>query len=420
MDPKLALYGTAAERSQLGRFQVYAGPTSFIPIWAAGPMYTAAAAQLLGASGSAYRYGTTKVGGTTNMLSNGNYLYPAIGPLQLPEGGSVDVTLLLGGLGAGNYDATTNARHSMVVTYPNNNGLLGTSSFIFANGEFASYATSTTVGANGYGARSEAFTTAGTVSATNGLNTITGAGTSFLTAALATAYAYTPSLNRPLVGDIIEIDQGGLSAYYRIASITDGTHLTIFPTFQGSTAAGLAYAIRRTGYGSWCRPVIASLGSGNSSIIYYAGNVLTNQVIGINGFPAGFGTIEAISLSGGNLHFMCPQNSANQDIQAVDVAFYKSYMLYGAGSTIGWSVAGFPTSLTTAFGATDFPAGNISAPFVNDCFVAFEYIADQLVAILRNSIWLIVPTGGVPEVFFLSSTGGYRWISEGDCRSTAQ
>jgi hypothetical protein len=96
---------------------------------------------------------------------------------------------------------------------------------------------------------------------------------------------------------------------------------------------------------------------------------------------------------------MAPQ-SGGKDIVAQDVAYYKGFLLYGGGSTVGWSVSGFPTSFTTGFGSTDFPAGNITVVDTTDFFVSFEFLGDQLIALFRNGAWLIQPTGSVPEFNF--------------------
>jgi hypothetical protein len=341
------------------------------------------AAQLIGNSGSAYRYGTTKVGGTTNMLSNGNVLYPAI-DTGTQYFNNQDIELLLGGTF---FDAIAQARNCWVdVPVQEQNAQVA---YVIANGEFAFQ--DTTTGANHYGAASETFASPGTVTVVNGNSTITGALTTFTTSTLNVGYAYVPSLNKVVPGDIIEIVNGGLSQYYRITAITDATHLAVFPNYQAGGAAGLSYTLRRCGYGSWSRPVRSTPGAG-SNPLYYAGNVVI-------GLPDGrvAGTINNVN---GGAHFTCPQTSATLDIQAVDVAYYKSFLLYGFGTAISWSVAGFPTSVATGFGATDFPAGNITVVAPDDDFVCFEYIGDQLVALFRNSIWLIVPTGSIPEFSF--------------------
>ena len=67
---QLATYGQAGGRGQgqpYSRFQIQGDPTPMIPLFAAGSMVSNSPAHLMGDSGGAYYYGTTKVGGITNM-----------------------------------------------------------------------------------------------------------------------------------------------------------------------------------------------------------------------------------------------------------------------------------------------------------------------------------------------------------------
>jgi hypothetical protein len=374
-------YGQAGGRGQgqpYSRFQIEGDPTPYIPIWAAGSMVSTIPAHLMGNEGGAYYYGGTKVGGITNMMSNGEVLHSIVVDQQIVLNPN-NVRLILGGNA---YDEIVNTTQVAIRNYDigASNPLLNP---VVVNGEFAFRDTTTTQ----YGAVTEQFTVAGTVTAATGSPNIVGAGTAFTTATLP-GYAYTPSFNAPRAGDLLEVIQAGVSQYYRITFITDATHLTIFPNYQNTGGAGLTYKIHRTGYGSWSRNEQLLP---QANIVYYAGNSVGNGFSG--------GTIEAVRLDTG-AHFMCPQNSASQDIKANDVAYYKSFLLYGLGGSISWSVAGFPTAVATGFGATDFPAQNVSVVALNDLFVGFEFLGDQLIAVFQNSMFLVQATGIIPEFSF--------------------
>lgn len=232
---------------------------------------------------------------------------------------------------------------------------------------------------------------------TNGSAAIVGLATTWSTAALdgaGTAYAYKPSKDLLQPGDFIIIVQGAKNYRHRIVTITDPTHMTIYPVWQGTSAgpgAGLAYSILRDGYGSYSRVVPILNTTNNHWYLYYAGNWFAR------GAP--YGTIECVEFSSNFAtfaHYTCPQTSAPLDVQAVDVALYKGYLLYGAGTSVSWSVVGFPTSFTTGFGATDFPAGNTTVVQLDDEFVAFGNLGEELIALFRKSVWRIVPTGVAP------------------------
>jgi hypothetical protein len=379
--------------SQQAAQQIGSDPRSMLPLRVAGSMQAwSTPAHKVGTTGSVYSYGgTPAISGTTvvghrNLIHNG-YAAHAVGSRSTLQGTSL--TLLLGG---GLYDVlTAKEAGAQVVT-----NLYDTSTAyaLMNNGEAVFQAT---LGAL-YGASNEIFTVAGTVdTVTNGTANITGLGTLWTTSIIP-GYAYVTSMAIARPGDVIRITQGANIFFHRIVSITSPTAMTIFPPWQGTTAgpgAGLAYQIGRTGYGSYSRVVSIFNSTSNTFFNYYAGNLRTPSTL-----P---GTIECFTTNStgtASSHFMCPQTSAALDIAANDIAYYKGFLLYGANSAIAWSVAGFPTSFVTAFGATDFPAGNITVVDNGDQFQTFEFIGDQLVALFRNGAWLVNPTGSVPEFNF--------------------
>lgn len=375
-------------------FQAQQQTRRAIPIYMGGSMQATAHPQTMGNRGSAYRYGETIVGGTINMVQDGDRLISAIYPTngQIFGWGSLvsqNFRFMLGVVPGGT-DVSLRSSHIEFISTQFESG--ASTTMLNASGEMI-YQDTSNLGAGGIGAISETFASAGTITATNSSGAILGAGTAFTTAALNSGYAYTPSLNAPRPGDIIEIVQGANHFYHRIRVITDATHMTVDPNFPGSTAGGLAYTLRRTGYGSYSRLVRIQDSTSGSIYGYYAGNVRHNVIT-----P---GTIEGISISGVGLgnHYSGPQTSGvAADIKALDLAYYKSFMLYGFGAAVGWSVAGFPTAFP--FGTTDFPALNVTVVDNTDQFISFEYIGDQLIAIFRNGIWLVQPTGTVPEFNF--------------------
>ncbi|HXU02578.1 MAG TPA: hypothetical protein VN903_16550 [Polyangia bacterium] len=265
------------------------------------------------------------------------------------------------------------------------------------NGEFLWSADNTvqnpTVGA-------EKFTTAGTITIAAG-GAVVGAGTAWLTDVLTGPYGLTPSLNKIYVGDILRVQTGvGNYISFRIASLTTNVNMTIWPApTAGNPAigAGLAYTIWRTGYNSKSRVIPFNVSGAN--YFYYCGNLNHNSA---TNYP--YGTIECNKVVAGTMtHFMAPQtvDSAGTpvaDILADDLIYYKGFILYGAGSSVSWSVAGAPTALP--FGTTDFPAKNISIVDASSKFVSFEYLGDQVVALFEDSMWLVVATGTVPEFTF--------------------
>lgn len=241
-------------------------------------------------------------------------------------------------------------------------------------------------GLTDYGSVYEPFATPGTVTASSGSPTIVGVGTTFATGAL-TFGGYVPSLKLMRPGDLIGVGAAGARNWYRIVSIANDLSINVFPNAIANQA-GVTYTLRRTGWGSHSR--VLSLDNGAGVVwYYYCGNAS-----GI-----GSGTIEAASPSGAITgHQMCPQNGGGIDIVADDIIYYKGFLLYGSGGAISWSISGFPTAFP--FGATDFPATNTTVVDNTDTFVAFEPLGDQVIAIFRNSLWLINPTGVLPEFTF--------------------
>jgi hypothetical protein len=251
----------------------------------------------------------------------------------------------------------------------------------------------------------EKFVTAGTITVTSGSPIVLGAGTAWLTDVLTGGYGIANlNLNQIQRGDLLRVVVDGTNVIsFRITSVTDGTHITIYPT-PGATnpalGAGRAYSIWRTGYGSYSRVIDFNVPEGpGNSYFYYCGNF---GALNATTYP--HGTIECAAYkSTVPFHYMSPQlvDSAGAPVgplAADDIAYYKGYMLYGAGPAISWSVAGAPTAFP--FGPTDFPAKNIDAIAPNDKFVTFEYLGDQVVAFFEESTWLVTATGSVPEFAF--------------------
>jgi len=372
-------YGTAGGKGQFSRFQVEGGPTAGIFITVGG-VSSGLHPHLIGTTGAAYSWGETIGDGLINLIPDGNRV-TTFGYNSVANGQSIP----LGGF-YNQLDSNVNQRVMNILSENISRY------FIFSNGEFVWTATDGT----NYGAKGEAFTTAGTVQVNNGSTAVTGVGTNFTGAALP-GYAYTPSLNVPRTGDILALGAAGSRNYYRISDITSATTLTIFPAnAQVNFGPSANYQILRTGYGSISKVIRIPNPTTGDSYCYYAGNMkrLVDKP----------GTIECVVISGASYtvssHFTCPQNTGGTDVLANDVAYYKNFLLYGASSAIGWSVAGFPTSFTTGFGTTDFPANNITVVDNTDTFVGFEYIGDQLVALFRDSVWIIQATGSVPEFEF--------------------
>jgi len=397
--------GISAQGQPFSRFQLGGDPTPYYPLLAGGSMEIVKPAHMMGATGGAYRYGATKVGGITNMVMCDGQLYPLINS-GIQPGDSQDIQLLLGGTGGNNYNAIVNGRHSQAMTIVDMNS--PRTPGIMVNGEFAWQ--DTTGAAGHYGAMKEQFTVSGTgVTVNNGTTAVTGVGgTTWTTDALAFGgyaanYApQVPALNAIRSGDLLEVvTAGAVSQFYRIVSVNSNTSLTIFPAFQAANVTNVAYKIWRTGFGSFSRNQVLVLSTGN--MLYYAGNVGLNTPGGAAA-PFGYGTIQAVSLSSAT-HWMAPTLAGGTITPAaVDVIYYKGFLLYGAGSAISWSVAGFPTVVGLAgnppFGATDFPPLNISAQLSAGTFLFFEQIGEQVLAIFDESIWLIQATGSVPEFAF--------------------
>ena len=346
-------------------------------------MVSATPAHMMGDTGGAYYYGSTKVGGITNMTTDGNVLRPMmVRNVGGQSNGSVDgpYSMYLGGVGF--YDCIANSPNVWMFA----DGRTGNSR-ININGELCRNATTTTF----LGVSNETFTTAVTVTATNGSTAITFSAS--IAGATLPGYAYTPNRNAPQAGDIVEIVQGGVSQFYRLVAGAAAAW-TIFPAYQGTGGAGLVTTVRRTGFGTSSR--LIHFLSGASDVYYYVGNQ-TNSTF--TGTPSGFGTIEANV--GGINHFMAPVTTPSASVlNAVDIAYYKSFLLYIAGGAIGWSVAGFPTGGLAGFSTGDFPDLNISVIDTQDSGLAFEFLGDQLIALFQNGAWLVQPTGIVPEFAF--------------------
>ena len=391
MRKQYATYGQAGGPGQgLSRFQVIGDPTPFIPVWASGSLMTTTPAHMIGDDGSAWKYGTTVVGGNQNLIAFGDVVYPTptlnlLGNLLT---GAPDLYL-----GGGTfYDGRLGVQYGVVAWFQEE-GFANVSQPVL-NGEAAMRPTTGTV----FGAAGEVFNQAGgsSVGATNLSTSVVGAGTTFTTDTLVGGYGYTPSLNKIVPGDVIGIGAPGSRNWYRITGIIDDTHLVIFPPYQQGTLAGQSYAVFRNGYGSYSRVIAIPAGGPSGTVFfYYCGNFM-----GINTAPPTLtGRLQAVrQQSPGPAHFMAPQTTAPADFVAQDIAYYKSFLLYGGGNAIGWSVAGFPTAIP--FGATDFPALNISVIDITDRFVTFEFLGDQLIAMFRNSHYLVQATGIVPEFSF--------------------
>jgi hypothetical protein len=384
-------------------------------------------------SGSVYAYDAiTPIGGLRNMISNGSLVASLGGsPVNLlPQPGAAATVAVR--LGVGTSDTSGNI-HPIVNEYgfihPNTRPDLANRYTFMANGEAVFQDTAS----GAYGASSETFyfgvaslTVDVPAVAVGGLGTFVtvnkSAGTNnFLTATLVNAggppgtnYGYVPSRNFICAGDVIQITQAAVIYSHRVASVVSGTAITITPpwgrkadgTANGATgpAAALSATVLRTGYNSFSR-IVPIFNSTNATWYnYYAGNFLSmNPVLPMNG---GLGpsviqcfTRESSGAVSSN-HFMSPQDSAGNDVRATDIASYKGFLLYGYGSSIGWSLTGFPISFTTGFDATIFPASNKSAIAIDDWFICFEWLGEQLIAIFEKSIWLIQASGSIPEFSF--------------------
>ena len=416
--PQNYFYGQAGGAGPGGypisRFQIAGDPSEFYPIWAAGSLDAMAPAFLQDNRGGAYRYGAGSVlGGVQNMISDGTVLRSIIGGVD-PFPLNPDISLILAAFNAGALDQITGNvvpnQRVILAANPVPGLPYSVTPFVLANGEFAFQPTN----ASGYGAVSETFSfAAATLSVTAGSNTVTSTlANAFGSASTLPGYGYTPGNNSPGVGDLILINQGGTIYSYRICACPGGgTTATIAPAWQGTTAAGLAYTIIRTGYGSWSNvvrlfvplpgpPAITTLN------LYYAGQDFGPASTLVTTGQNAWGTINCIQIGNGPIkHFMAPQTSAPATAFAVDVEYYKGFLLYGAGPGISWSVAGFPSSNTTAFGATDLPALNTSAFNTSGNFYKFARIGEQVLAIFDDSIWLVQATGSVPEFAFYRLPG---------------
>ena len=402
--------GSQGQGQPLSRFQLEGDPSEIFPIWAAGSLDSMTPSFLMDNRGGAARYGVStpaplgsyNIGlGIQNMISDGTVVRSVINTNTDISG--VDVTLFLGGGVGQNIISGGNASpNQRVIIAANQNVVL--KPFLCVNGEFAYRATNGV--ASIYGAVAEQFTSAAaTLTATNGLTTITSTlANGFTTAATLPGYAYTPGIPNPTLGDLVEIVDGGVSRWFRIAS-TSGANATIFPAYNSTGGAGLTYRIWRSGFGSWSN--IVKIENGFGVNLYYVGNAFGLQVGSLQGGLSSMGTLQCIQVTsaGAVTHFMCPQTSAAVQPLAVDCIYYKGFMLYGAGPGVSWTVAGFPSSFVTAFGATDFPAVNTSAFNIGGDFYRFSQIGEQVLAHFDDSTWLVQATGSVPEFAFYRLPG---------------
>lgn len=398
-DPRQNAYGKAGGGANQGqgltRFEIGGDPSEYFPIQVSGSMKSTTPAFLMEAAGAAYRYGTLKVGGLTNLIPNGAVGYPV---MDASLGAINQLSLLLGGItgdgsgtGGNNFDAIQNTIYGVPYTT-----VTAGLNDAFVNGEMA--ASLTTTGAAGYGALKEALTlnVAGTVAGPTGTNTFTGVGTTFLTAQFTLAAppynAYAPSGNLLRVGDVIEAITGGASYFYRILTIPDNLHVTVFPNITVNIPAGSAYTLWRTGFPSSSRIVTIPDTTTGDVWAYYAGNG------GMDGTGANVPTLQAVRVGGAFTHRMAPRTSAPLDIKATDCIYYKGFLLYGFAGGIGWSVGPFPGAFP--FGPTDFPALNASVFNNTGVFCHFEQIGEQVIALFDDSLWLVQATGSVPEFAF--------------------
>lgn len=384
------LYGPLKPGSST-RFDIANDPRQGYPVLAASGMVSSTPPWRLGNSGSAWRYAyNQQVGGTRNMISNGSVLYALCHDRGIFTGAG---RLILGG--GTFYDCSVNATYVTFATFTKK----VTADFIpVVQGEFIAAATDLTR----YGASNEPFNKAGgsSIGVVNGSTQIKGNATTFTTDTLVGGYGYTPNeaLNQIVPGDIIGIGAVNNRNWYRITGINAAAGVNcmgIFPAYQQANADPIDYIVLRTGRGSYSRIVAIPNTATGRTYFYYAGND--------GNFLAELGRIEAIDDNAPKVHYMAPQtvNAAGGFVGqpvASDIAYYRGFLLYGNGSSISWSVAGFPTAFP--FGATDFPAANITVVDNTDIFVSFEFLGDQLVALFRRGIWLVQITGTIPEFNF--------------------
>jgi hypothetical protein len=356
------LYGPTGSPDLSSRFAIEGEPFAAVPITIGGTVSNTPAHEI-GLSGGAYRYGGTVVNGTKNLIPISN-AHATLPPFSANFGSySFDLGKVAG----------TNSPFHCPLQTLNTRYLYQVNATMMSDGE---------VIGNGTPAGNEIFTTAGTVTITNGNATITGSGTAWTTNTLAATYAYTPALNAIQRNDVIQVTHPTSgTVYYRIKTVTDATHLVVFPTPAETTASGCAYTILRTGYGSYSRVVPITEADG-TIWFYYAGMQYFSP------YPL-YPTLMAFNASASPTHQMGPTG-----IQAADIAYYKSYLLYGYGSSIGWSVPGFPT--TFPFASADLPASSITVITAGseDRFISFEYLGDQLIALFMKSIWIVQQNPG--------------------------
>lgn len=387
------LYGEVEEGVQ--RFDIAQDPRRMYPISAFGKLYGKEMVPNRLQSGSTGYFGEP----VTNMIPVGDGT--TLASIGHPEQISATIRAIrLGVTGTSGGDFTGTSDFSFVFA----NRLLSDppiNLYVMMSSGEAVYR-DTNANADQYGAISEGFTE-GALTWTGGAGVATITISASINALpLTTAYAYTPSNRFPGVADILrlEYDDGGWS-YHRITSIdVAGTSIGIAPNTR---AAGTAkdFHILRSGLRSMSRIVtVTDIGAG-MFYNYYCGNAVS-----LTGTRPGTIHCWTQNTTGGSInHFMCPQTvdaagSPIEDIKAKDIIYYKSYLLYGYGKSISWSVAGFPTSFTTGFGTTDFPALNTAIVANDDEFMSFEMLGDNVIALFKNSVWQVRATGTVPEFNF--------------------
>lgn len=346
--------------------------------------------------------GYNQLHGMQNLISNGSSVWGLGSPTGI-DGTVRALRLGVTGTTGGNH-ASSFAEYARIITNEIKDTIFLRS--VLYNGE--AYFRDTNAATPQLGASSEPFTlnVGGTVTVANGATSVTGNATTFTTASIAGAASqyngiYVGNLPSDALlhaGDIILItlDAGG-RYYARITAVNAANGagaLTISPAAPGASTAQ-AYTLLRTGYGSLSRVVTIYNGDYSIGWNYYCGSSPTGLAQG---------TINAWSLTG--QHSTAPQTTTTAgtvnvaNLGATDIAYYKGFLLYGAGGNIGWSVAGFPTNFTVGFGAGDFPSGNVSRIEGGDVFISFEYLGDELIAMFENSMWQVQATGSVPEFNF--------------------
>lgn len=402
------LYGSVDDQTQ--RFDIAQDPRRMYPVSAFGKLYGKEMVPNRLQSGSTGYFGKPvanliPIGDGTTLASLGN----------LSEISSTKRAIRLGvnGTTGGDYTGTSDfsfvfANRLMTDTPINLYVMMSSGEAVYRN---------TDASADQYGAISEPFTIAGTTATWVGATTAITTSVDISTLVLTGPYAYTPNQRNVSPNDIIKLAYNdGTFSYHRIQVIS-GVNVTIAPATLAKNGTATAIKILRTGLRSMSR-VVTVTDLGNKRFYnYYAGNasdLLTQP-----------GSVQCWTqdTSGGFLnHYQGPLLVDNAgtpiaapdgNVYAKDVIYYKTYLLYGYGKNISWTVPGFPTSFTTGFGTTDFPAENTTVVANDDEFMSFEMLGDNVLALFKNSIWQVRATGTVPEFNFtrliepIGCFGGY-------------